>query len=187
VKLTTLEGRLLWEKSRDGFLVVIPSRRSLTTIFYGPVVGIWLLFAAIHYRHWMDAPREQGSGIPLQFIAIVIYALGFCFAICWLIWAFTNETILKMNSAKLTIQRRALGIELATQSYPLQEIQNLKFIPPTKWWASEKETDPNTSSLQFRSNNFTHSFAEGITQPEASALMQRMMEIHRFEGTKWIW
>jgi len=185
--LTTLEGRLLWEKSRDGFLVVIPSRRSLTTILYGPVVGIWLFFAAVHYRHWMDAPREPGSGIPLQFIAVALYALGFCFAICWLIWAFTNETILTVNSAEFTIQRRALGIEMATRSYRLEEVQNLKFVHPTKWWASENETDPKTSSIQFRSHNLTYTFAEGVTQAEAFALMQKMMEIHRFEGTRWIW
>jgi hypothetical protein len=185
--LTTLEGRLMWEKSRDGFLVVIPSRRSLTTIFYGPVVGIWLFFAAIHYRHWMDAPREQGSGIPPQFIAIAIYALGLCFAVCWVIWSFTNETVLTVNSAEFTIQRRALGIGLATQSYRLEEVHNLRFVHPTKWWASESETDPKTSVIQFRSDELTHSFAEGVTQSEAFALMQKMMEIHRFEGTKWIW
>ena len=187
MNLTTLTGRLMWEKSRDGFLVVIPSRRSLTTILYGPVVGIWLLGAAIHYRHWMDAPREQGSGIPLQFIAITIYALGFCFAICWLVWAFTNETILTINSVEFSIQRRALGIALSTRSYRLPEVKNLKFVHPSKWWANDKEKDPITSKIQFQSHNITHSFAEGVTEPEASALMLRMMEIHRFEGTKWIW
>jgi hypothetical protein len=113
-------------------------------------------------------------------MAVAVYALGFCFAICWLIWTFTNETILTLDAAELKLQRRAMGIELFTESYPTMSVRNVNYVPPTRSWASQDDTDPKTSKIQFQAGFLTRTFASGVTEAEAKALIAGMQGIYKF-------
>ena len=115
-----------------------------------------------------------------QRYSAAVYALGFCFAICWLIWTFTNETILTLDAAELKLQRRAMGIELFTESYPTMSVRNVNYVPPTRSWASQDDTDPKTSKIQFQAGFLTRTFASGVTEAEAKALIAGMQDIYRF-------
>ncbi len=175
-----LEGRLMWEHTPQGILVTIPIPRGMTVPLYGPLVIIWLVFASFHYWHLLATPHPDIAEFNLQLIALGLYALGASFFICWMIWIFTAENVLCLAPSELKIQRRVIGIDIAAARFPTHNIRNLKYIPPTKYWALSGYIDPKTSYIQFRAGSTKHSFARGVTELEARALIQRMHDVYDF-------
>jgi hypothetical protein len=180
--LEILEGRLKFKRTHEGIFVAIPPQHGTLTVLYGPLVGTFLLVAAIYYWRVLMAPHPEDTEYTLQLIAIGVYALGFCLAVCWLIWTFTNETVLILNPAEMKIHRRVLGIDWATRSFPTRQIHNFRFVPPTRSWASQDSADPKTSGIQFQVGNSAHTFAEGVSELETDALLALMHSIYRFPG-----
>jgi hypothetical protein len=178
--LDTLSGRLKWRYTDAGIYVEIPSRRGGMTYLYGPVVGIWLIAAAIHFRHLLGVHHVHKIGAILQMIAIGIYVFGFVFAVCWLLWTFTNDTTLTIDPMEMKIQRRVMGREMATRTFRTRDVHGLRFIAPTGSFASEPEIDPKTSRIQFQTLNATHVLAVGVTEKEALSLLTAMHRIHKF-------
>jgi hypothetical protein len=178
--LETLAGRLKWEETSEGIVVSVPVRRGVSAPLYGPLVAIWLIYAAVHYWNLLGTPHRDYNEFTLQVIAIAIYAFGFCFAVFWLTWIFTAETILTLTPSEMKIQRRVAGIVLTTQSFETRHVRNLKYIPPSRFWALEGYTDPGTANMQFKVGNETHSFGKGITEAEARALAARMLKVYEF-------
>jgi hypothetical protein len=178
--LDTLSGRLKWRYTDAGIYVEIPSRRGGMTYLYGPVVGIWLIAAAIHFRHLLGAHQVNRIGVILQLIAIGIYVLGFVFAVCWLLWTFTNDTTLTIEPIEMTIQRRVMGHEVSTRTFRTRDVHGLRFIAATGSWASRNEIDLKTSKIQFQTLNATHILAVGLTEKEALTLLTAMHRIHKF-------
>jgi hypothetical protein len=176
----TLSGRLKWRYTDTGIFVEIPSRPGGMTYLYGPVVGIWLIAAAIHYRHLLSDHRVDTIGVILQLIAVGIYAFGFVFAMCWLLWTFTNDTTLTIDPIEMKIQRRVFGREVTTQTFRTRDVYGLRFIAPTGSLASQAEIDLITSKIQFRTWKTTHILAVGLTESEARALLSAMSRIHKF-------
>ncbi len=177
--LETLFGRLKWKNTLDGVFITIPARRGAMTHLYGPVVGIWLIAAAIRYSNLLKAPQLESTEMTLQMTAAGIYVFGFLFAVCWLVWTFTNDTALLIGPDKLTIQRRVIEIEVSSVSFPIREVRSLRFIPPTGSLLSPGEIDPKTSRIQFQSGGQTHIFAAGITEKEALALFAAMNRVYK--------
>jgi hypothetical protein len=56
----------------------------------------------------------------------------------------------------------------------------VNFIPPTRSWASQDDTDPKTSKIEFQAGFLTRTFASGVTEAEAKALIAGMQDIYRF-------
>jgi len=180
--LEVLEGRLRWKRTPEGIFVAIPPRNGTLTILYGPLVGTSLLVAAIYYWRVLMAPHPEDTEYTLQIVAIGIYTLGFCFAVCWLIWTFTNETVLTLNPGEMKIHRRVLGIDLATRGFPTRQIRNFRFVPPTRSWASQGADDPKTSKIQFQFGNSAQTFGEGVSELETDSLFALMHSVYRFPG-----
>jgi hypothetical protein len=178
--LDKLSGRLKWRYTDTGIFVEIPSRRGGMTYLYGPVVGIWLIAAAIRYRHLLSAHPVENTGLILQLIAIGIYAFGFVFALCWLLWTFTNDTTLTIDPIDMKIQRRVLGHEVASRTFRTRDVHGLRFVAPRGSFASEPEIDLKTSRIQFQTLNATHVLAVGVTESESLALLTSMHRIHKF-------
>jgi hypothetical protein len=178
--LERLEGRLMWERTSQGILVTIPIPRGLTVPLYGPLVIIWLVFASFHYWHLLAAPHPDITEFNLQLIALGVYAVGTCFFLCWMIWIFTAENVLSLVPSEMKIQRRVIGIEVAVTRFPTHNVRNLRYIPPTKFWALSGYIDPKTSYIQFRAGSTKHSFARGVTETEAHALIRWMLEVYNF-------
>jgi len=178
--LDTLTGRLKWRYTDTGIYVEIPSRHGGMTYLYGPVVGTWLIAAAIRYRHLLSAHPVENTGLILQLIAIGIYAFGFVFALCWLLWTFTNDTTLTIDPIEMKIQRRVMGHEVTTQTFRTRDVHGLRFVAPRGSFASEPEIDPKTSRIQFQTLNATHILVVGVTESESLALLTSMHRIHKF-------
>jgi hypothetical protein len=175
-----LEGRLAWEQTPEGISVEVPARRGALASLYIPMLAIWVVFTWLH--HWYEAGKDPSEDLLSMSQAIIVagIAVGFFFLIGWLAWNFTSQTFLTMSQRELKIQHRVMGIDLVTRSFPTGEIFNLKFIPPASSLSAKSEIDPKTSRLQFQVGKQISSFAAGVTQPEAFALIKKMLEIYPF-------
>jgi hypothetical protein len=175
-----LEGRLEWERTPEGILVSIPVRRGPSTAGYALLVIVWLTIASVHYWHLLSGNHIDSSQYTLELAAIAIYVFGFFFFLGWLAWTVTGETLVMLDHNELKVQKRALGIEVATRTYRNSDIRNIRFIRPKQFWALRADTDPSTSKVQFVTTHGFHVFGKGIGETEAIALIERMMEIYPF-------
>jgi len=178
--LEPLAGRLKWEQTAQGIRVAIPNRRGTRAYIYLPLIVLWLVIASLRYIYVFATPQQEDPAGTLQLIAAGLYALGLLFFLGWLAFTFTGETILSLDQDELRIERRVLGIELASRGFPTGQMSQLVYIPPEKLRFSRAVYDPNTSQIQFRSGLGLHSFARGITEGEASALILLMLEVYKF-------
>jgi hypothetical protein len=181
--LETLEGRIKWEHTPAGLFVTIPVRRGATTVGYAGLVLVWLTIASIHYWHMMKEPGPESPEFMFQVIAVSIYAFGFFFFLAWLAWTLTGETVVMLDESELKIQKRAVGIELTSQSFRTHEVHSFNFIRPRPFWALRADTDPNSSKVRFTVAGKYHYFASGISEAEATALVEKMVTVYHFPGT----
>jgi len=175
-----LEGRLMWEKAGERMRVAIPMRRGPMAGIYVPLILIWLGVATTRYWHLFAAPHPDDREFTLQLMAIAIYVLGFCFFVCWLAWTTTGETILFLDPNEMKIQRRVIGVELSTRSFPTSNVSQLRYVAPAGIATYQGVTNPSTSRIRFQADNATHSLARGLSEAEAHALIEKMLEIYRF-------
>jgi hypothetical protein len=180
--LEELEGRLSWEKKPDGIVVHIPSRRGSMFLLFGPVLGVWLLFAAARYSYTVGqnnlSPDEAQSA--LIWLIVAGFGVSFVILLFWAAWAFTSESMLTLDQTSFKIQHRVLGIEVMTKTYPTADAHNFRFIPPGGYSGSRSVVDPRTSKIQFKVGPRTCTFAAGVTSLEALTLMERMQEVYKF-------
>jgi hypothetical protein len=179
----TLEGRLKWERTPGGIFVSIPVRRGASTAGYALLVLLWLTIASVHYWHLFTNPRLDSPRVLFQLIAIGIYVLGFFFFLGWLAWTVTGETVLLLDSDEMKIQQRAMGIELSSRKFRTSDVHSFNFVRPKHFWALRADTDPSSSRIRFSVGGKFHYFARGISETEAYALVERMVEIYRFPGS----
>lgn len=175
-----LTSRLSWVRTSQGIQIEIPGRRSGAVALYAPLIVIWLVLATIHYWHLLGPDRPTGSEFTLQLIAIALYAVGFCFFVCWLAWALTSDTVLTLEPNELKIQRRVMGIEVTTRRFQPSDASRLKYVPPTRSWGDKNSVNPTSSKIQFQANGKAYTIAFGITEPEAASIIGWMQSVHRF-------
>jgi hypothetical protein len=179
--LEELEGRLSWEQKPGGMVVHIPSRRGSLFMLFGPVIGVCLMFAAARYS-FAVGPNTTPEDAESALIWLIISGFGvsFCILLAWAAWAFTSESMLTLDETTIKIQNRVLGIEIMTNSFPTAEAHAFRFIPPGGYSRSKNIADPRTSKIQFKVGSKAQTFAKGVTELEASVLMEHMQEIYKF-------
>lgn len=175
-----LEGRLEWERTPEGIVVSIPVRRGPSTAGYALLVIIWLTIASVHYWHLLSGSHVDSQQYTLELVAVTIYVFGFFFFLGWLAWTVTGETLVLLDHNELKIQKRVVGIEVATRTHRNSDIRNIRFVRPKQFWALRADTDPSTSKIQFVSTQGFQAFGKGIGETEAVALIERMMEVYPF-------
>lgn len=179
--LEELEGRLSWEQKPGGMVVHIPSRRGSMFMLFGPVIGVWLLFAAARYSVAVGpgtTPEDAESA--LLWLIIAGFGVSLCILLAWAAWAFTSESMLTLDETTIKIQSRVLGIEVVTHSFPIADANVFRFIPPGGYSRSKSIADPRTSKVQFKVGPKVYTFARGVTAAEATVLMRRMHDIYSF-------
>jgi hypothetical protein len=178
--LETLEGRVKWEQTERGIRAAIPVRRSALSTLYVPLVVFWLSAVVLHYWHLFTGTHSDIVEFRLQLIAIGLYFIGFGFFLCWLAFTYTGETVVLLDPEKLTIQRRVLGIELVTRCFPTDKVSQLVYVGTARLGRDRAFVNPNTSRLEFQMDDRKYSFARGIGQAEASALIEQMLDVYKF-------
>ena len=181
--METLEGRLKWERTPYGISITIPVRRGASTAGYAALVLLWLTIASVHYWHLFSSSHVDAPAEIYQLIAIGIYIVGFVIFLFWFTWTATGETVVTVDPTQMKIQKRALGIEVASEIYPTPDVHSFNFVRPKPFWALRADTDPSSSRIRFTVSGKYHYFARGVSEAEAFALVERMVEIHRFPGS----
>ena len=178
--LEELEGRLSWEQTPSGMVVHIPSRRGSMFMLFGPVIGVWLMFAAARFSVQVGpntTPEDARSA--LAWLIVSGFGVSFCILLAWAAWAFTSESMLSMDQTNIKIQNRVLGIEIMTKTFPLVDAHAFRFIPPGGYASGSKVVDPRTSKIQFKVGPKQYTFARGVTELEAFVLMERMHDFYK--------
>jgi hypothetical protein len=175
-----LEGRLEWERTPGRIAVSIPVRRGPSTAGYAFLIVVWLTIASVHYWRLLSGNHLDSSQYTFELVAVAIYVFGFFFFLGWLAWTVTGETVVTLDAGELTIQKRALGIEISTQTHQNTDIRNIRFVRAKQFWALRADTDPSTSKIQFVTNHGFHTFGKGIGETEAAVLIERMIELYPF-------
>ena len=158
-------------------------RRGASTAGYAALILLWLTIASIHYWHLFSGPHFDSPDEIYQLIAIAIYVVGFVIFLIWLAWTSTGETVVTVDPNQMVIQKRALGIEVASETYRTVDVHSFNFVRPKPFWALRADTDPSSSRIRFTVSGKYHYFARGVSEAEAFALVERMVEVHRFPGS----
>ncbi|MGO9339697.1 MAG: hypothetical protein ACLPY1_19530 [Terracidiphilus sp.] len=176
----TLEGRITFEKGDRGIRIAIPVRRGPFAAIYGPLIVIWLILATVRYWNLLSGPHPEDTNFSLQQIAIGIYAVGFLYFVCWLAWTTTGKTVVTLNPPKVKIQSCVFGVPLVSRTFHTSEIHRMRFIPHKRLITQKSVVDPNSSRIRFEANNRSESFAKGVTEEEARALIDKMLQVYEF-------
>lgn len=167
--LETLAGRIKWEKTEEGIRVVIPARFSSRKFLRDFFLEIWVpavLYAMCwHFMASRDRWAMALGWVPVSVIGVFLLML-------------TARTVLLLDPSLLTIEFRSFWRMRSKSKFPTKRLDSLRFVD-----ASNREEIRNNyrqSEMQIDEDLRTHPFAEGITEPEALALIGKMMEVYSF-------
>jgi hypothetical protein len=172
-----LEGRVTLEKTDQDIRFGIPVRRGPFGAIYGPLVVIWLILATVRYWHLLAGPHPEDTNFDLQMIAIGIYVLGAVYFLGWLSWTMTGETLVILSPPEIKIQVRVFGIELSSRTFQISQVNRLRFVPHRRLATQPSVLNPNSSWIRFDVNRKPQNFGKGVTEDEARAVIDKMLEI----------
>lgn len=170
--LEKLAGRLQWERLGEGIRVVIPVRVPWLTA----ILGIWLFIFPINAVELFN--KHRGFTGPASFVQFWV-VLGICLilSVLWFSMIFTTQQVLTLNPAEMTFQVRMLGIGVRKRTYATSRLHCLRFGPSEY---GNYLTMDMMSRIQIDRDGKTRNFAFGITEQEADALIEKMMEVYKF-------
>lgn len=173
--LEKLNGKLMWERTpQGGIRVEIPARLDWAVVAMGAAITLWaLLFMGITPLRMIT---QDTPGIAAWFFALVFLALA-CAAVGLLVWNFKGRTTLTLDPSEMKLVRSVLGFEWSTRVFPTREVRNLRYLPSSGYKLGRTHIP---SVFCFEANDRTHTFASGLTNIEAFALIDRMLDVYAF-------
>jgi hypothetical protein len=175
-----LEGRVTVEHNENGLRIAIPVRSGPFVAIYAPLVIFWVGLATVRYWNLLIGPHPVDLNFDLQKIAIAVYAIGFLYFLWWMAWTTTGDTLLTLNPPKVKIQNRVFGIPLLSRTYKTSQIHRIHFVPHTRIRTQRSIINPNSSYIRFDVNERPEILARGVTEAEARALIDKMLQVYQF-------
>jgi len=177
--LETLAGRLTWERNGSGIQVEIPAQAGWSLAF----LFLWLIAwggigGTMVFRAFADDDLST-----FMLVWSIAWAAGVVVGLGAIVWGISGRTTLFLNQSEMKIQRRVMGFEWDTRSFPTNHVANLRFIPA--YWSSggagsNDGRTYNPSQMRFEADGKTRTFASGLSDVEAFALIDRMLEVYEF-------
>jgi len=170
----TLAGRVRFERSGSGIHVEIPTRKDWTAILAVTVVATWSIegFSILLSRVVADSQTNAGQWLAmLGFLGVGLLSL------IWLGWSFVGKSRLDLDPAEFKLTRQVLGIHLDTRLFRTTEVRNLRYLPCSEFRIF-KGFIPGI--FCFEAGDKTHKFGSGVTDIEAFALINEILEVHEF-------
>lgn len=169
--METLAGRLKWERTANGIRVQIPAWRNPAAIINGFIFAVWGLAGV-----WATLFEWRISPSSLVLTLIMMAVSGASLSL--LAWNFAGFTDLILDPAAMRIVRRIRGFNWSSRDYSTPTIRNLRYIPPTAFRLFRHSAP---GQFRFEVDGKTRSFATGLRDIEAIPLLDRMLEIHKFQ------
>ncbi|MFZ1086420.1 MAG: hypothetical protein WAN35_15770 [Terracidiphilus sp.] len=175
--LETLAGRLKWERTGTGIRVEIPAR-----FYWSTLLGVpWLVLWWFPWRLTMiEVFIDHKGGAFLQFW-LAGWTAGGCFVATFILWSLTGRSTVVLDPCQLELTRNIFVLPFSHRIFSTSDLNNLRFVP-SQW----KSRSYQPSKINFEAGNKTHSFASGIRESEANALIDRMQEVHEFPMESWL-
>jgi hypothetical protein len=170
----TLAGRVRWEQTVNGIRVEIPTRKDWSAILAVSAIELWAL------RGLSLAPGRlilYGQANSSQCIAMLGFLGVASLAFLWLLWNLVGKSRLDLDRVELKIVRQILGFHLDTRSFRTREVRNLRYLPSSEFRIF-KGFIPGV--FCFEAEDKTHRFGSGVTDIEAFALINGMLDVYEF-------
>jgi hypothetical protein len=169
----TLAGRIRFERSGNGIHVEIPTRKDWTAILAVTVIETWSIegFSILLSR---VAEGQTSTG---QWMAMLGFFSVGLLSLIWLGWSFIGKSRLDLDPAEFKLVRQILGIKLDTRIYRTTEVRNLRYLPCSEFRIF-KGFIPGV--FCFEVGDKTYKFGSGVTDVEAFALLNEMLDVYEF-------
>jgi hypothetical protein len=169
--LEKLAGRLSWERTGSGIRVEIPARLDWSLLFF----VVWLPFWSMGGRHVMIETFIKHDQSAFNLFWLMGWAFAECYVTAFIIWSLTGRTTLTVDPCQLEIIRRVIGIQIDKQTFSTADVCNLRYIP-----AANRGRSSSPSKISFEADDKTRSFASGLEDIEAFALIDKMLDAYKF-------
>jgi hypothetical protein len=179
MKIERLEGRLLWVRTDEGFSVEIPAKFGWSEALLVVCVAFWI-FCGMHTNPNMLNGQDNSNTTLLELVLAVV---TICFSIVWLLWSFGGSTNLVLTPVEFTLKRNLFGFAWSTRTYQNSQVVGIRYVAP--YWVNHADGAGYTrSKIRYSANGWGHSFASGVSEAEAFALISRIMEVYEFPPVK---
>jgi hypothetical protein len=170
----TLSGRIRWEQTGAAIRVEIPTRKDWSAILAVSVIEFWALrgLSIIPERFFIYGRPDTG-----QWIALIGFFTLAVLALIWLLWSFVGKSRLDLDPVEFKLVRQILGFKLDTRIFRTREVRNLRYLPHSEFRIF-KGFIPGV--FCFEVDEKTHRFGSGVTDVEAFALINQMLDIYEF-------
>lgn len=171
-KFEPLVGRLKWQRTKDGLRIVVPGRLNwgswrkflvnfaITLPFFVLLIATWT---------WMERRSMWGDGF---FIACGLLTGEIVLMI-------NRELIITIDPLCLTLESRSGGIKRGVQSFDTAQLRSMRCAPLSR--DANARSNVREYEVQFQDHFFvTHSFATGLSEIEARALIAKVAEAFPF-------
>ncbi len=174
VILETLAGRIRFERTRSGIHFEIPTRKDWTAILAVSVIEIWAIEGVSILMSRIFADGQSSAG---QMSALLGFFLVGLLSLIWLGWSFVGKSRLTLDPVEFKLVRQILGIKLDTRVFRTAEVRNLRYLPCSEFRIF-KGFIPGV--FCFEAEDKTQKFGSGVTDVEAFALLNEMLDVYEF-------
>jgi hypothetical protein len=175
MKIERQEGRLLWVRTDDGFSIEIPAKFGWSEALLVVCLAFWLYGCMQTIPNVLNGQDNSNTTL----LELVLAVVTICFSIVWLLWSFGGSTILVLTPVEFTLQRNLFGFAWSTRTYQNSHVVGIRYIAP--YWVNHADRAGYTrSKIRFAVDGWGHSFASGVSEAEAFALISRIMEVYEF-------
>ena len=169
--LEKLAGKLRWEQTGTGIRVEIPAQVDWSIVFLIIWFVVWTLVGSYMYARGFTRMFPSLFGL--------VWVLGWAGAevavAATILWKIAGRTTLMLDQSQIAIARRLMGIQFSRQSFVTESVRNLRYRP-----GGNRGKHVYQSQVLFEAGDKTCSFATGIADSEALALIDRMLDVHKF-------
>ena len=170
----TLAGRIRFERTGTGIRVEIPTRKDWSAILAVSAIEFWALRGLTIVSGRLFAGNQTNT---TQWTALLGFATVAALGVVWLMWSCLGKSRLDLFQVELKIVRQIPGFHLDTRVFRTREVRNLRYLPHSEFRIF-KGYIPGV--FCFEAEAKTHRFGSGVTDIEAFALINEMLDIYEF-------
>jgi hypothetical protein len=160
-----LRGKLSWERTANGIRVEIPGWMDWwRTLFLSGWLAFWT------YAGTQAIGKDWESGSPFFLFWLTFWTVAWVYTFGTIVWSLFGRIILTLDPSLLNLTYTLAGTEVRQRSFSTHEIYDLRYRPVagTKY----------PGVLCFESNEETRKFASCVSEAEAFALIDKMLEVY---------
>ena len=168
--LETLVGRLKWERTGDGIRVVIPACARIMLIHM-----FWLILWCCVWGLFLYRVHDKNIDSYFQLFWLVLCAAVSIQLIAAIFWSLAGKTTLILDRNQLQIASQIMGLQLDKQTYANADVRGLRFVP-----SMMRALTGRPGGIWFVENNKLRQLDLAISENEAMALIDKMLQIYKF-------